>query len=184
MRTLIKLTSEELEQIDLIAKARYENAKKTSRQYSWGNKPAPKNHKRDILGLCGEWVIKKYLQKAGMNIIDDSTRETKSRKSKDDCWDFTFSDKELNTWSLEVKTTKTLMHAHLLIPKHRRKYASDLYCLVKKLNKETFEICGFIKKEEAFEIYNKDRASPCYETHEDLLLKLNDIIGEKNEKRK
>lgn len=168
MRLLIKLTSDELQEIDKLAKQRFENAKATSKQYSWGNKAPPKTHKRDVLGLCGEWIIKKFLLKRGCTIIESSTHETTSRKSSEDRWDFVF-EKNGKTYSLEVKTTKTLFHAHLLIPKHRKKYASDIYCLVKKLNKETFEVCGFIKKDKAFRLLNEQRASPCYETHEDLL---------------
>jgi|11_taG_2_1085331.scaffolds.fasta_scaffold03381_9 hypothetical protein len=176
MRLLINLTTSELKEIDSLAKQRFENAKKNSRQYSWGNKPAPKTHKRDVLGLSGEWVIKKFLEKYNYKILDDSTRDVQSRKSKDDKWDFVFEDKNGNKHSLEVKTTKTLFHAHLLIPRHRKKYASDIYCLVKKLNRNTYEVCGFINKDKAFKFYNKERASPCFETHEDLLQKLERMI--------
>lgn len=181
MRTLIKLTTSELNEINQLAKQRFENAKANSRQYSWGNKPPPKNHKRDILGLSGEWVMKKFLEKQGYQILDDSTRDVESRKSKDDKWDFIFRDPQGNQHSLEVKTTKTLFHAHLLIPRHRKKYASDIYSLVKKLNGNTWEVCGFLGKEKAFKFYNKERASPCFETHEDLLQRIEKTIKERKQ---
>lgn len=184
MRNLIKLTSEELQEIDRIAELRFKNAKRSSKQYTYGNKPAPKTHKRDILGLSGEWAVKKFLlkqsKKYNFEIEDDTTKDFTAKKSKDDYYDFLISLKGLSV-SLEVKTTTCLFHAHLLIPKHRKKCWSDYYCLVKKLNKDTYEICGFAPHIDVFKVFDTTRASPCYSMHEDLLKSFEETLFIKGE---
>lgn len=175
MRNIITLTSEDLNKIEEISKKRFQNAKQNSKQFTYGNKPPPKNHKRDSLGLSGEWVIKKYFEMNKIKIISDTTEDITPRKSYEDKGDFiiVYNDSE---YTIEVKTTKCYFGANLLIPKHKKRNPCDIYCLVKKIKSDVFEVCGFVNKDEAFLFLDKDRASPCYATHEDLLKSFFDVL--------
>ena len=175
MRNILTLTSKEIKKIDEISQKRFQNAKANSKQFTYGNKPPPKNHKRDTLGLSGEWILKKFFIENNIEIIMDTTEDITPRKSYEDKGDFKikYNDKE---YTIEVKTTSCYFGANLLIPKHKKKNPCDLYCLVKKIKSDVWEISGFVSKEKAFNFLDKGRASPCYATHEDLLESFFEII--------